>query len=168
MLNSLPRIRYDIAMDSFSLRASNRQKLEVAKKLAWLLDSSFQIPGTSQRIGLESLLGLLPVAGDVIAFTLSLYIIYLGMQMGMPRGKLLFMVLNAILDTLLGSIPILGDLFDMFWKANILNIRLMEGFFAQQEAKHEHPLSPGTRQESLPPGMRTIDVAPEYPRTNKS
>jgi hypothetical protein len=101
-------------------------RLARLRKLAWLIDASFGLPGTRFRFGLNSVIGLLPVGGDAVLGALSLYIIYEAAQLGVPRHKLLRMLANVGVEVFGGSIPILGDLFDMALKANLRNLRIIE------------------------------------------
>ena len=98
------------------------QHLEV---LAWVLDSSIPVPGTRLRIGLESLIGLVPVIGDVIGVAISSYILVLAARQGVPRVTLLRMGFNVTLEGVVGLIPVAGDLFDFAWKANTKNVALL-------------------------------------------
>ena len=97
-----------------------------ARSLARLLDKSFRIPGTSFKFGLDPILGLLPVGGDVLAALASGYIVLVGWRLGAPREILTRMTLNVVLDLVAGSVPVIGDAFDAFWKANTRNVRLLE------------------------------------------
>jgi hypothetical protein len=101
-------------------------RLARLRKLAWLIDNSFGLPGTRFRFGLNSVIGLLPVGGDAVLGALSLYIIYEAAQLGVPRHKLLRMLANVGIEVFGGSIPIIGDLFDMALKANLRNLRIIE------------------------------------------
>jgi hypothetical protein len=101
-------------------------RLARLRKLAWLIDNSFGLPGTRFRFGLNSVIGLLPVGGDAVLGALSLYIIYEAAQLGVPRHKLLRMLANVGVEVFGGSIPIIGDLFDMALKANLRNLRIIE------------------------------------------
>jgi hypothetical protein len=101
-------------------------RLARLRKLAWLIDASFGLPGTRFRFGLNSVIGLLPVGGDAVLGALSLYIIYEAAQLGVPRHKLLRMLANVGVEVFGGSIPIVGDLFDMALKANLRNLRIIE------------------------------------------
>lgn len=96
------------------------------RSLTHLLDNAIAIPGTSYRIGLDPLLGLFPGAGDYIGAALSAYIVLKAAQMGIPKAILTQMVTNILIETLVGSVPILGDLFDAAWKANAKNMALLE------------------------------------------
>ena len=101
-------------------------RLARLRKLAWLIDASFSLPGTRFRFGLNSVIGLLPVGGDAVLGALSLYIIYEAAQLGVPRHKLLRMLANVGVEVFGGSIPIVGDIFDMALKANLRNLRIIE------------------------------------------
>jgi hypothetical protein len=101
-------------------------RLARLRKLAWLIDNSFGLPGTRFRFGLNSVIGLLPIGGDAVLGALSLYIIYEAAQLGVPRHKLLRMLANVGVEVFGGSIPIIGDLFDMALKANLRNLRIIE------------------------------------------
>ncbi len=101
-------------------------KLRRIRRLAWLVDAAFVMPGTRFRFGLNSLIGLAPGAGDAVLGVISLYIIYEAAQLGVPRAVLLRMIGNVVVEVLGGSIPVIGDIFDVALKANIRNIRLLE------------------------------------------
>lgn len=109
------------------------------ERLAWYLDSAVRIPGTQVRLGLDPLIGLVPVIGDSISALLSCYILKEAAQMGVPRSVLIRMGINIILDATVGSIPLVGDIFDVTWRANRRNVQLLQDYQA----------SPGkTRQRS--------------------
>lgn len=93
--------------------------------LAGVLDDIFQIPGTKIRFGLDPIVGLVPGLGDIITGLLSFLIVFAAWQRGLPRIALSRMVANIAIDTLLGSIPIFGDAFDVVWKSNRMNYRLL-------------------------------------------
>lgn len=97
-----------------------------AAKLATLLDSQFVIPGTKIRFGLDGLLGLVPGIGDTIALGLSLLIVVEAIRRGVRRRVIARMLFNVGIDWLIGLIPVLGDVFDVAFKANLLNLRLLE------------------------------------------
>src|SRR5215510_721322 len=86
--------------------------------LSRLLDEQFRIPGTTYRVGLDGLLGLIPGVGDAAGALLSAYILYEAIQLGAPNTMLLRMMANIGIDAVGGAIPIVGDIFDMAWKAN--------------------------------------------------
>ncbi|MDZ8056086.1 MAG: DUF4112 domain-containing protein [Aulosira sp. ZfuVER01] len=96
------------------------------RQLSRLLDNIITVPGTQVGIGLDPILGLLPIGGDVLGVILSGYIVVEAARLGVSRATLGRMVFNIIIDGLVGAIPMLGDLFDFAWKANTLNIQLLE------------------------------------------
>ena len=102
--------------------------------LARLMDSQFRIPGTGVRFGLDSLIGLIPGAGDLSTFAVSGYMLVIMAQNGASGLVLARMTLNILIDAIFGSIPILGDLFDMVFKANMRNMRLMQQYY--KEGRH--------------------------------
>ncbi len=101
-------------------------RLARLRRLAWLLDGQFGLPGTKFRFGVNSLLGLWPVAGDVTLGAVSLYIIWEAKRLGAPRALLGQMLANVAVEVLGGSVPVLGDMFDMAFKANLRNLALLE------------------------------------------
>lgn len=100
--------------------------LDNARALARVLDTAIGIPGTKFRVGLDALLGLIPGAGDAVSAGLSGYIVLAAARAGASRPVLLRMIGNVVFDTLVGSIPILGDLFDVAFRANSRNVALLE------------------------------------------
>lgn len=108
-----------------------RQKhLAEIRELAYLLDNAFRIPLINYRFGVDPILGLVPVIGDFTGLGLSGYLIYRAARMGAPASLLLRMAINSFGDALFGSIPVLGTLVDIVWKANTRNIRMLERFLA--------------------------------------
>lgn len=100
------------------------------RQLARMLDSAIPLPG-GFRIGLDGIIGLVPGIGDAIGASLSTYIVIRAAQMGASTLLLIRMMLNILLETLVGVVPIIGDLFDFAWKANDKNIRLLESQLAK-------------------------------------
>jgi hypothetical protein len=109
-----------------SLSAAQLQRLAALRQVARLLDSAIEIPGTTIRIGLDPIVGLIPAIGDLISPLFTLGIIWQGRELGIPRIVQLRMVLNVAIDTVVGMVPIAGDLFDFAWKANDRNMALLE------------------------------------------
>lgn len=103
-----------------------QQELERLRKHADLLDNWIRIPGTRLSFGLDGLLGLLPVVGDTATLIAGLMIIARAHKLGVRKRTLLEMLLNVGVDYAFGTMPVLGDLFDFFWKSNRRNIRLLE------------------------------------------
>lgn len=108
-----------------AIGASDESRLRRLDKLAQLLDTALPIPGTRFRIGLDGLLGLVPGVGDTIGAVFSAYIIFEAARLGFPTGTLLRMIGNVAVETLVGAMPILGDIFDIAWKANVRNLALL-------------------------------------------
>ena len=96
------------------------------RRLATLLDAALRVPGTRIRVGLDSLLGLFPGGGDAAGAVLSGGVVLAAARLGAPPSLLLRMLGNLALDALVGAVPVLGDLFDVAWKANLRNVRLLE------------------------------------------
>jgi hypothetical protein len=94
-------------------------------KFAHLLDEQFQVPGTSYRIGLDGLVGLIPGVGDTAAALLSSYVLFEAYRVGAPNALLARMLVNIGVDWLICSIPVAGDLFDFAFKANRRNVSLL-------------------------------------------
>jgi hypothetical protein len=101
-------------------------RVERLRRLAVLLDDSIPIPGTGVRIGIESIIGLIPGAGDLAGGAFSLYILLQAARMGVPRSLLARMGWNLVVDVVVGAIPLLGDIFDAGFKANMRNLALLE------------------------------------------
>jgi hypothetical protein len=106
--------------------APDPRGLETLRRWARVFDSAFRIPGTQIRFGLDPILGLVPGLGDVASPVLSLFFIWHGLRLGVPKVVLMRMVLNVLIDSGVGAIPVLGDLFDFGWKANAWNLALLE------------------------------------------
>ena len=102
--------------------------------LAKLMDSQFKIPGTNIRFGLDALIGLIPGAGDMAGFLVSGYMIAVLANNGASGFVLARISLNIIIDALVGSIPILGDIFDVAFKANQRNMKLVHEHY--HEGRH--------------------------------
>ncbi|HEY9445795.1 MAG TPA: DUF4112 domain-containing protein [Burkholderiales bacterium] len=95
-------------------------------RLAWLLDSAVAVPGLKFRIGLDALIGLVPGFGDAAGVLLSSYIVHEAWRLGAPKSVLIRMWLNVVVEGIVGAVPLLGDLFDAVWKANLRNVALLE------------------------------------------
>lgn len=117
---------YEGSLRSVTSELESEEPLDRLHSISYLLDNAFQIPGTNYRIGLDPILGLLPVAGDVPGAVLAAYIVVEAAYLGAPRETLLRMVLNLVVDAIVGSLPVVGDVFDAVWKANARNVQLLE------------------------------------------
>ena len=108
--------------------------LKWIERLAHLMDSRFLIPGTKIRFGIDPLIGLFPVFGDVLAFLISGMLIYTMHTHGASRKVVIKMIINSTVDTVFGSIPVVGNIFDFFYRANDRNVRLLKEHYF--EGKH--------------------------------
>lgn len=95
------------------------------QRLADLLDAAIGIPGTRFRIGLDGVIGLLPGIGDGATLVAGLWIVHRAHRLGIPKRLVARMLANVGIDALIGAVPVAGDLFDVFWKANQRNMRLL-------------------------------------------
>ena len=105
---------------------SPEKKVNRLRRLSRVLDNAIPIPGTPYRIGLDPILGIVPGGGDTVTGALGAYIVVEAARMGLPPKVIGQMVTNIVFDSVAGTIPILGDLFDIGWKANVKNIVLLE------------------------------------------
>lgn len=112
------------------MRSGTRPRVPVEierslERLSWLLDDLFRIPGLGWRVGLDSLVGLVPVVGDTATTIASLYVLAAAVRYRVPKVTLLRMGLNLGIDYALGALPLVGDLFDAWWKSNRRNVTLL-------------------------------------------
>ena|SRR5215468_2405938 len=110
----------------------NAARFKRVRLLSRLLDEQFRLPGTTYRVGLDGLLGLIPGVGDAVGALLSAYILYEATRLGASSTVLLRMIANIGIDAVGGAIPIVGDIFDMAWKANKKNAALLHAYLASQ------------------------------------
>lgn len=120
------------------MRSAAEIELSLARldALARVMDSAVQIPGTNIRMGVDAVLGLLPVVGDAISATISSYLIWEAKQMGVSKFLLARMAGNVAIDTVVGAIPFAGDIFDVAYKANMKNITLLKKHVDKQGLRH--------------------------------
>jgi hypothetical protein len=100
--------------------------------LARLMDGAFVLPGTNIRLGLDAIIGLVPVAGDLIGGLISSYLIWEARRLGAPKWLIARMMANVVLDTAVGAIPVLGDAFDVMFRANMKNMGLLRRHMAKR------------------------------------
>ncbi|MEO0948867.1 MAG: DUF4112 domain-containing protein [Cyanobacteria bacterium J06641_5] len=112
------------------LDPKQKQALARVRSLVRLLDDAIEIPGTKYRIGLDPLLGLFPALGDYLGAILSGYVIWQAARLGVSRETLVKMGANVLLELVAGTAPVLGDAFDVVWKANARNLDLLETHIA--------------------------------------
>ncbi|MGR3485213.1 MAG: DUF4112 domain-containing protein [Paracoccaceae bacterium] len=126
-------------------RAAELDRLD---RLARRMDAAFRIPGTGIRLGADTLLGLIPGVGDVAALAPGAWIVLQGRKMGAPGGVQARMAGNLVVDTLIGSVPLVGDLFDIGWKGNMRNVALLRDHFG---AAGHAPRQPWSADGGPPP-----------------
>ncbi len=100
-----------------------RQRVEA---LEAVLERSMVLPGVKMPIGLDTILGLVPIVGDVITAVMGLYMVWEARNLGLSRFQMARMIGNIGIDTLIGSVPVAGDLFDLFWRSNTKNLRIIK------------------------------------------
>jgi len=111
------------------LGADTMQRLRRVRRLAWLLDAAFRLPGTKFRLGIDALIGLIPGGGNALMGLVSLYIVWEAWRMGVPAHLLLRMVANVVIETAVDIVPVVGDIFDAAFKANLRNVAMIERYF---------------------------------------
>ena len=119
---------------------STKTDLGMLDKYARLLDSSIKVPGTNKSFGLDPILGLIPIAGGVVGFGFSVLLLLKIVQLGASKRLLAKMFGNVILDATLGSVPLLGTIFDFVYKANERNLKLFREY--HDEGKHRESVLP--------------------------
>ena len=115
----------------------NEEKLLRLKLLSERLDELTKIPGTNQKVGIDAIIGLIPILGDFIGAVFSTYIMYSGIKMGVSSKVLTKMAANIAIEFIIGWIPIIGDVFDILWKANKRNVELIEDATAEKQVNEK-------------------------------
>lgn len=116
------------------MKPAERQRLQRLDNLAELLDESIRIPGIGYRIGYDALIGLVPGVGDVAGLLFGTYIVLESARFRVPRSTLLRMIANVLLEAAVGTIPLIGDVFDATYKSNIRNLRLLHARLSAPES----------------------------------
>ena len=116
-------------------RTPHTEKLKWVNHIVKLMDNQFRLPGTKFRFGLDPILGFLPVVGDLASFGVSAMLVMTMARHGASGKLVALMLLNITLDTIIGSIPILGNIFDFAFKANERNVRLLTRHY--EEGKYQ-------------------------------
>ena len=106
-------------------RALHSRRMAGVERLVWWLDSAFRIPGTRWRIGLDGLIGLIPGIGDAVSAAMGAVVIAYAAVIGVRGTVIARMIRNLVIDTIVGAVPLLGDIFDVFWKSNRRNLDLL-------------------------------------------
>jgi len=110
-------------------------RLKWVEHIAYLLDEKFRLPGTKFRFGLDPLMNLIPVAGDISGFLVGAALVWVMAKHGVSRKVLILMVLNIFIDALIGAVPLIGQVFDFYYKSNSRNIKLLKEHY--EEGKHQ-------------------------------
>lgn len=134
---STTALRGELLTDRPGNPESVQDRLDRIRWVAKLMDSAIEIPVIKQKIGLDSVVGLIPGVGDMATVIVSSYIVREAWQLGVPKHKIAQMVGNITLDSLIGIVPLLGDLFDMAFKANLKNVELLERHLEKQAARRK-------------------------------
>ena len=116
----------------FAQPRSRAERIARLDALATLLDTAFFIPGTNIRFGIDAMIGLVPGIGDAITTLMSLYIVREARALGVPRRVIARMLMNVALDGVVGAVPLLGDAFDVMWRANRRNMALLQSHLARE------------------------------------
>lgn len=111
-------------------------RVQAIEQLAELMDSQFRLPGTKMRIGVDTLVGLIPGIGDTISLSIAGYIVFQSARLGVGTQRLMQMMINIFVDWLIGLIPIIGDFFDIGWKGNLKNAALLRDYVDQLLLDH--------------------------------
>lgn len=130
---------------------SHQARLDRLDRLSRKLDAAFRIPGTRFRVGFDSIVGLIPGVGDVATMLPAAWIILESHRMGLPRHKLVQQGINVAIDGALGSVPLIGDLFDAGFKANLRNVAILRAH-----------LEGGTMRDVTPPPEDAFSDRPPH------
>jgi hypothetical protein len=135
----------DNTWSQFARPRSRQDRIARIDALATLLDTAFILPGTNIRFGLDALIGLAPGIGDAITTAMSLYIVHEARQLGAPGHVLFRMLANVALDGIVGAVPVVGDAFDVMWRANRRNVRLLQDWLQRAEDRESVWVSRGRK-----------------------
>jgi hypothetical protein len=132
MTNSYARDSFAYGFD-FTRSRSREERVARLDALATLLDTAFILPGTNVRFGFDALIGLVPGIGDAITTAISLYIVHEARQLGAPVHLILRMLANVAVDGFVGAVPLVGDAFDVLWRANRRNVWLLREWLVRDD-----------------------------------
>lgn len=124
---------FDALIQNRNDPAALRKRVET---LEIILERSFTIPGINRPVGLDAIVGLVPVVGDLVGAVMGAYLIWEARNLGMPKWKIWRMIGNVGVDTVLGAVPLVGDAFDFLFRSNTRNLRIIK--------KHLDKHHPGT------------------------
>lgn len=126
--------------------------LKRIRKFTYLMDSAFRVPIIGFRFGLDPIIGLVPGAGDLVSTAFSAYLIYLAARFSLPPQMFRQMIFNVALEAAVGTVPLVGDLFDAFYKSNIRNLALLEkhlGIEDLETTEQIHSVTPQPKEPAL-------------------
>lgn len=112
--------------------AERARKLARLQRIARTMDKAWGIPFTRWRFGMDSVLGLVPGAGDAVNLVVGIYTLHLARQLGAPPALLVKMAANTGIDFGVGSVPVIGDILDLFFKSNVRNVKLLTDYLEKQ------------------------------------
>jgi hypothetical protein len=118
---------------AMTTRRFRQADLEEVETIAWLLDNSIPVPGTGRRIGVDAIVGFVPGLGDVLSGLVAVLIVARAAALGLPRVVVARMLFNVALDFVIGAIPVAGDAFDLWFKANARNVGLMRAYLGDRD-----------------------------------
>ncbi|MFN4272455.1 MAG: DUF4112 domain-containing protein [Aliihoeflea sp.] len=113
-------------------REAKTRAIQRLDRLAWTLDSQFRIPGTRIRFGIDQVVSLVPVVGDAAAGLMAAYVVHQAARHGAPRALVIQMMINIGIDVTLGSVPVAGTVFDVFFKVSKRNVALLRRYLEEE------------------------------------
>jgi hypothetical protein len=134
-MGQVARVRLDRPNDKEQRAFPDMTSMQWIESLARLLDSKFVIPGTGIRFGLDPIMSLFPVVGDLLTYLISGMMIHTMYQRGASRKVVIKMLLNSTLDAVIGAVPLVGTVFDVFYRSNNRNVKLLQEYY--HEGKHQ-------------------------------
>lgn len=140
------------------------EELARIRRVAWRMDAICYIPSTNYSLGLDNILGFIPVVGDALSIAPSIWMIHRARQLGATPGAIAFMIANLVMDLFVGMVPLLGDLFDIAYNANIRNYRLLEKNLARR-AERAREVRPRTPPEGTIPRRLRLSPRTDIRRT---
>ena len=131
---------FDVDFEGEIPETVDRAALERMRTVAWVLDECIRVPGTEFRFGLDPILSIVPVVGDAVAAGFSAYIVLESANLGVGYTTLVRMIANIAIDAVGGSVPYAGTVFDLFWRANERNMRLVLQDLAERDSSASEPV----------------------------
>ncbi len=138
-------------------KITTNPELESVERVARLLDGKYRIPFTPFRFGWDFIIGLVPVAGDTLVLIPSVWMIWKAWQLQMPNGKILRMAGNTALDYFIGTVPVLGDIFDATFKANLRNAALLREHLTGEYTEPSEIMDEDENVSSIKTNIKTVE-----------